>query len=556
MLRTLRAGEVTALYDSGDLRSVMWGETLVCLRLYAAVRDQNWGTVPGKLSGETLEMGEDNFRVRYTSTHRQGDIHFVWHATIQGDPDGTITFHFEGEARSRFRRNRIGFCILHPMQAAGQACQLTYLDSTVSQTTLPLEISPDQPPAGFTNLVGLSHALPGGGTVSFTFTGDAFELEDQRNWTDASFKTFCTPLELPFPVEVKPGERVRQSVTVQVVSPNPNHPQRVPGEPKEDLALFGSPLLGLGALPFPALGLGVPAELPLPDADCLARLRALMPSHVRVDDFDPNGLALAEALGVPVELALHGKNDERREGSWARILALPAAERPNLRPDHDALLQSARAAFPETPIFLGTDADYLFLNRFPPHSPPLLGAGGQRGVTFAISPQVHSFDEASIVETAAAQGVVARDAWRHAGGLGVIVSPLTLLPHGNPYAATPQPRTVPPADPRQSSTFCAAWTLASLKYLAEAGVESITLFETHGPRGVLDTPTEKLLQQLAGAEKVFPINSPDSLKVEILAVEKTGERLVLMANMTNKSQEIEFEKKNYSLEPHEIREIS
>jgi hypothetical protein len=24
------------------------------------------------------------------------------------------------------------------------------------------------------------------------YTGDIFEMEDQRNWTDASFKTFCT----------------------------------------------------------------------------------------------------------------------------------------------------------------------------------------------------------------------------------------------------------------------------------------------------------------------------------------------------------------------------
>ena len=44
--------------------------------------------------------------------------------------------------------------------------------------------------------------------------GDTFETEDQRNWTDASFKTYCTPLGLPFPVEIKKGDVVEQSITI------------------------------------------------------------------------------------------------------------------------------------------------------------------------------------------------------------------------------------------------------------------------------------------------------------------------------------------------------
>ena len=39
-------------------------------------------------------------------------------------------------------------------------------------------------------------------------------MEDQRNWTDASFKTYSTPLELPFPVEISADEEVRQRVVL------------------------------------------------------------------------------------------------------------------------------------------------------------------------------------------------------------------------------------------------------------------------------------------------------------------------------------------------------
>src|SRR5699024_4989680 len=48
------------------------------------------------------------------------------------------------------------------------------------------------------------------------FDGDTFEMEDQRNWTDASFKTYSRPLSLPFPYTVEAGAAVRQAVTITV----------------------------------------------------------------------------------------------------------------------------------------------------------------------------------------------------------------------------------------------------------------------------------------------------------------------------------------------------
>ena len=62
----------------------------------------------------------------------------------------------------------------------------------------------------------ISHDLHAGGTVEVRMDGDAFEMEDQRNWTDASYKTYCTPLAAPFPVTIEQGETVRQSVTIGV----------------------------------------------------------------------------------------------------------------------------------------------------------------------------------------------------------------------------------------------------------------------------------------------------------------------------------------------------
>ena len=48
--------------------------------------------------------------------------------------------------------------------------------------------------------------------VTCKMIGDTFEMEDQRNWTDASYKTYVRPLALPHPYSLPAGETLRQSV--------------------------------------------------------------------------------------------------------------------------------------------------------------------------------------------------------------------------------------------------------------------------------------------------------------------------------------------------------
>jgi hypothetical protein len=57
-----------------------------------------------------------------------------------------------------------------------------------------------------------------GTAFRLSFIGDVFETEDQRNWTDASFKTYSTPLSRPFPVSVAAGTVVRQSVLLEAAT--------------------------------------------------------------------------------------------------------------------------------------------------------------------------------------------------------------------------------------------------------------------------------------------------------------------------------------------------
>ena len=217
--RELRAGPLSALYEDGGLRYVRWGPREILRRIYVAVRDRNWGTVPTALTDLRLNAGPDSFDLSFTADCRRGDIDFTWKGSIRGDVKGTIVFTMDGEARTTFLRNRLGFCVLHPVkECAGRPCILERSSGAINKGNFPRYIWAQQP---FQDLKAISHEVAPGVRARVAFQGDTFEMEDQRNWADASYKTYCTPLQLPFPVEVPKGTKITQKITLEVEGAGP-----------------------------------------------------------------------------------------------------------------------------------------------------------------------------------------------------------------------------------------------------------------------------------------------------------------------------------------------
>lgn len=564
--RVLRAGPLSAVYESGDLRYVKHGRVEVCRRWYAAVRDRNWGTVPGVISNEEIEKAADGFRVTYTSTHRQGDIHFVWQGEIVGTPGG-ITFTFAGEAQSTFLRNRIGFCVLHPPETC--AGQPVVLNGT-EDAKFPYFIAPNNP---FRELAELSHTLPYGGRVLWVFDGDLFETEDQRNWIDDSFKTFCTPLRLPFPVEVKAGDRVQQVVTLRVEDVVPPATREMP---PDELFIHGE---WMAEQP-PRIGLAAASHGEPLTARELELLRLLKPAHLRVElDLTSPGFtdrlrraaAEANALGTSLELAvtvsevwaetkhlvecLHAVNPP-----LARVLAFHHREWATPARIVPPLVEAVARFDASVPVLVGTTANFLELNR---GRPDLTAAGG---VCYSVHPQEHAFDNASLVECCAAIADTVRSARSFCGNKPIVVTPVTLRKRVNPYAtgpaaATPPGELPPTVDLRQMSLFGAAWTLSALKYLAESGASSVTFFETTGWLGVMEREAGCPLPDRFPSKpgRVFPLfhvladvnefadapvlrcKSADPLRFEALALDTDPATRVLLANMTAEPQVVTIE---------------
>ncbi len=118
--------------------------------------------------------------------------------------------------RRDFVTNRCGFTILHPILGlAGRPVEVEHVDGSIEHAVLPDLIDPAQP---FKDMRAITHEVAPGIRATCRMEGDAFEMEDQRNWSDASYKTYVRPLALPWPYTLPAGVPQRQSVTLSIAA--------------------------------------------------------------------------------------------------------------------------------------------------------------------------------------------------------------------------------------------------------------------------------------------------------------------------------------------------
>ena len=77
------------------------------------------------------------------------------------------------------------------------------------ETDFPQHISPSQP---IFDIRALTHEAAPGLWATCRMEADTFEMEDQRNWGDASYKTYVRPLALPWGYTLSKGSRHEQAV--------------------------------------------------------------------------------------------------------------------------------------------------------------------------------------------------------------------------------------------------------------------------------------------------------------------------------------------------------
>ena len=499
----LRTGALTAVVADGALREVRVAGHLALDAVYAAVRDPDWGTVPGEFEQYDISVSPDAFTVAFTSRHRAAGLDFRWHGRIEGH-DGAVRLDFDGVALERFAANRIGFCLLHPIGLAGQPVLARTPDGERSGH-FPEHIAPHQP---FTELRGLRYRVAAGTWLDLTLDGELFEMEDHRNWTDAGWKTYGTPLRLPHPRTYRAGDTVRQ--TVRITADAEGTPVAVPDQAADLWCEVTGEVTGR----LPAIGLGVsgpgvsgPSELGPSasgaDVSGLARPvpAGLRPDHLHLDlaagqDWTMllrRAAAEVAALGARLDVAFTAPADtdwpdtaamlSTYGGRVGRVSVFDPATQVTEPGTASTLRAALRRAGLAIPVGGGSRNAFAELNR------ARLPAAELDFVTYRIHPQAHHFDDKSIMDTLLAQPHTVRDARRLAAGLPLVVGPITLGRPAETTAALPAGHPDQPSpDPRQGTDFLAAWTLGSIAALADA--DALTYFRTTGLHGLRTGPDD------------------------------------------------------------------
>ncbi len=574
--RVLRAGALSAELAAGALRYIRFGGVEVLRAISFLIRDENWGTVTPVIAGLTVEEKADGFRVAYRGTCAYGQNRLVYDVVIAGRADGTLAFEAEMLAETDATTNRAGFVVLHPLAGvAGKPVRVVHTDGKESLDRFPDLISPSQP---IFDIASLAHEVMPDVWATCAMEGDAFEMEDQRNWTDASYKTYIRPLSKPRPYVIAKGTRQRQSVRLSIAGA----PRGAVAPPPNDVAVT---LGGGTGSRLPAIGLGVPAEEVVHALAARDRVKALAPRHLiaQVDLRKKHGEAelagfreLAGAVGADLVLEIILIGDKQHDpaaelravaGAVAKAGAKPAAvmvspasdlmshqpgeEDPDVQPA-SAIYAAARAAFPGIRLGGGMFSYFTELNRKrPPHE--LLDF-----VSHTTCPIVHAADDRSVMESLEALPSVIASTRSFIGGAAYRVGPSAIGCRANAYGKSPFPNPqggrvcLTATDPRQRGLFNAAWTLAYVAAFARGGIEAVAMGAPTGPFGFIyrrtgdaqpwfdglgGAPVYPAFHVMAGlardsGSQLLDVRVADASAVGALAYRRDAKTVLWLANLT------------------------
>jgi len=540
--RLFQSDDLTFGLEAPFVREITIDGAEVAQTIAFSVRDKAWGTINSSGWTETVEEDEGTISVDLVGRFTSAEIDLAAVIALRAAPDGSLTYHVKATALRDFERARIGICVMHPATWGGTPLHVTTPDNTYA-SVFPVEVSPSR---RITDIVSMRHPIGNGRDVVFEFRGDLFELEDQRNWADASYKTFSTPLGLPWPVQIHAGDVIEQQVRISTVgkrvslSPPSQPPRSKSASIRVDLDDTGGivPSIGVHCDESPA---------------SLDAARNLGSPHIRVSIDAKSDTASADLVEIGKALAFSGTSLE------LEIVADKPDDLPPLYGDIAGLGSRLRSVFVFDRSTQITGRSYRSAMK-DLRSTTAAAIGGGSGsdfgafnfrldevdrdsldiLTFPISPQVHYKEHFSLVANLKAQAALAASARRLAWNGRVSIGPIMLLPRRAGEPLKP--------DPLAKSLLAASWTVASLSELIPSKVEALTYHHIGDPTGILDrngrpTPTYHVLADLAGFAGAnycsTHITSPHA-RVAALAVRDRSSALIIIASLEPEPVDIEM----------------
>ncbi|WP_194410419.1 hypothetical protein [Microbacterium cremeum] len=554
-VREWRSGRWSLELRDDEFADIAYDGRVVLRSVRAVIRDRNWDTA--SLIVDRIDSSDLALTLHTHSEGLGSDLRGIVRAEVRGP--GRLRLVTDLESVTAFETNRTGLVVLHPPALADTELDIRHSGDAVEHSRFPARISPHQPAF---DIAGLSWSHDGL-DVEVRFAGDVFEMEDQRNWTDASYKTYSRPLALLFPYPLAPGERVVQSIDVSVSG----IPATRADDPVTRIRLAEGP-----AMPAIAVSSSTAPD-PAPPTFDAARRTGSWPAAVLVElDLATRnwraalGRAAASALPLDVRFVLADDDPTGIDDAVFALRDLPVARVTAFWPTGPArhvsdleaiglLRHALTEAGVDALIVGGVRSHFTELNREHHRLPRRLD-----GLVFSSTPLFHSLSTAQLVESLPMQRLVATQAVELAGGPPVHIGPISLRPHFNDVATTPPPMPahddlrngygpalLDAVDPRQSAPELAAWTVASAAAFAVPGVATLAYFEEWGARGIRSSDGSArpvldavmALAALSGAPGLRG-DSPDGLVWALGARTADGDA-VLVANLDRRERRVEIE---------------
>ncbi len=578
--KALSAGPLEAIWEAGALRNIRYGGIEILRGIAFLSRNESWGNIPVETANVRITQEKARFHLSCDLAFLDGLQRLAGTVDIEGSSNGSVTFSVSATAATDFATNRTGFTILHPLtHVVGQPVDVTHTDGTKTRQTFPERISPGQP---VFDIRSLTHDLGPGLRVAIQMEGAKFEMEDHRNWMDASYKTYAGSLLDPWPYVIAQGERFTQSVRVTVS-----------GIPAADVVSSGRPDVMVtpgdraGVLPDlgTAMSTGPPADL----SQFVGQLKHAKPAYlvIRIDgrqfDLDRQAADLttvARTADTPLHLevilsATNSADQELAELATAlgRNDIFPAAvvvtqahdmmsfqpgdPRPS-GPSYLEMATAARRAFQDIPIGGGMVAFFTELNRLP------VPYGVFDFVTHTVCPAVHASDDQSLMENLEAAKWIFASAKAMIGSTPYHLGPSWISSRVNPYGAAVLPNPadermcLAESDPRQRGIFGASWALGLVAAAAEARLDAVALASLAGPQGLTFgpgdrrppgfpsaevTPTFHVLKGLAAHKSRHSIATTvsDPEAIAAMCIETPAGPELWLANLTAEAKDVHID---------------
>lgn len=579
--RELRAGPLSAIFNSGALRYIRYQGEEILRGIAYVVRDKDWGTYAPAIKNLRIRQGKHGFVIAYEATCSDKDQAIRYSAEIEAKSDGTLKFSAEGTPLSDFLTNRTGFVVLHPLAGAvGRPVEVLHTDGKKQKRKFPKIISPGQP---IFEIRSLKHEPLPGVAVTVLMEGNKFEMEDHRNWMDASYKTYVCSLLDPWPYTLEKDKSFSQSVTLTVSGKSPRS-KAARSAPATTVALGGT----RGRIP--DIGLGVPmaeaaAALNAADLVAAAKPRALV---CQIDGREQgqveaaaNFRDLSRQTEVPVTLEIVLPAKESADQEMAAIAAsvnaaglTPASVvvtqmhdlksfQPNTPrpwgPTYEEMAAAARTAFPHAVLGGGMLSYFTELNRKPAPK------GVFDFITHTGCPIVHAPDDISVMETLETLPWIFTSARDMIGKVPYHIGPTSIPCRDNPYGAAVAPNPdngrvcLSDIDPRQRGLFAAAWNVGYLSAAARAGVDTVALGSAIGSQGIIYRklahaqpwfdgagarvyPTYHVIAGVAAASGARRIDTASSApsRIAALAYRNKGNQVLWLANLSGEMQRVKI----------------